>query len=671
MTTSPSSSINNELPTGQLSNTTTPQSSPSTGKISQKILKKSTSNDNINEPNNDETIMDLPLINMKKTRHKQSASVLGPELSELGIPSINGYLKTSRWKRKRFFVAKNAHLIIFKRKKGSSSKRTPLASIDLRLATTICLIIRHGRQSRKFAIQCTLVDHSKSLYQEEAVFLVARTRTEAKEWVDVLNRRRRYWLQRSGMEDGYDNNNSAAGGGGGDDDINTNDDDINTKIKQDISDDEGYITDSEEDDDGNFIINQDMLTPATTPELLFVDTKRAINIEMNTDDKDNNDEDNNDSGFDTAIDANDYSDEDADIDNESDSEQDEDDSFDDELLRDDAGTDSDTAAPPYSFARGNSGGLSSDNLQQQTTTINSSGGSGRFTMHASLLPQGSKLAKMPPITTKITFRNEPTRDLRIRGNNYLTDRIKIPAKKAMFRLIASDVFIVPKRTDHIVSHPENRVAQAISRGEPFPEMLYIVNLQIPGPPFYSVVLYFAPRDKEIVGLLKQMKIAHQNKTKASSYGQFNQGLVELLQSYLFDESLESDHLRDQRFKLIPRVIEGPWVVKKAVGSKPALIGTKLKQRYFFSANSLQYTYQEVDVDIGSSIVAWKCTMTAAGYARLLVCSLSFVVEGRTEEELPEEVIAAMRCTHLNFNAHTGLGWKEDGSSSPTIEMNIQ
>jgi hypothetical protein len=43
---------------------------------------------------------------------------------------------------------------------------------------------------------------------------------------------------------------------------------------------------------------------------------------------------------------------------------------------------------------------------------------------------------------------------------------------------------------------------------------------------------------------------------------------------------DSDEYRDQRFKLIPKIVEGNWVVRKSVGSTPAILGTKLKQHYY-------------------------------------------------------------------------------------------
>jgi len=49
---------------------------------------------------------------------------------------------------------------------------------------------------------------------------------------------------------------------------------------------------------------------------------------------------------------------------------------------------------------------------------------------------------------------------------------------------------------------------------------------------------------------------------------------------MMDEAAPPPHSdeRNARFKLIPRVIGGPWMVRKAVGSTPVLLGTKITHR---------------------------------------------------------------------------------------------
>ena len=52
---------------------------------------------------------------------------------------------------------------------------------------------------------------------------------------------------------------------------------------------------------------------------------------------------------------------------------------------------------------------------------------------------------------------------------------------------------------------------------------------------------------------------------------------------MLDESGDADAKQKRRnaaFKVIPRVAEGNWMVRQAVGTTPALLGHKLVTRYF-------------------------------------------------------------------------------------------
>ena len=61
---------------------------------------------------------------------------------------------------------------------------------------------------------------------------------------------------------------------------------------------------------------------------------------------------------------------------------------------------------------------------------------------------------------------------------------------------------------------------------------------------------------------------------------------------------DDDTYRDARFKLTPRMLDSNWVVRKAVGQRPAVLGKQLKQWYWRGAD-----YLEIDIDIGSSQIA--------------------------------------------------------------------
>jgi hypothetical protein len=62
--------------------------------------------------------------------------------------------------------------------------------------------------------------------------------------------------------------------------------------------------------------------------------------------------------------------------------------------------------------------------------------------------------------------------------------------------------------------------------------------------------------------------------------------------------------KDKVWKIVPVVVEGPWIVKQAVGGKPAIIGTKLPVSYIYQpAEGDKALYLEADLDIVASSAA--------------------------------------------------------------------
>lgn len=101
-------------------------------------------------------------------------------------------------------------------------------------------------------------------------------------------------------------------------------------------------------------------------------------------------------------------------------------------------------------------------------------------------------------------------------------------------------------------------------------------------------------------------------------------------------TLPQSDFRNQRFKLIPLMLEGPWVVLAAVKSQPALLGRKVVQRYFRGDN-----YMEIDVYVGSSIIASQIVGICRGYAKHFTCNIGIMIQGESEDELPERMLAVL------------------------------
>jgi hypothetical protein len=123
--------------------------------------------------------------------------------------------------------------------------------------------------------------------------------------------------------------------------------------------------------------------------------------------------------------------------------------------------------------------------------------------------------------------------------------------------------------------------------------------------------------------------------------------------------------RNKRLKLIPRVCAGPWMVKKMVGSTPALIGTKLPVSY---RGSIEENYLEISLDVtkgpafGNSVAN-----TVVGKADVVTVDLGFVIEGNEEDgHLPEQMLGLVRLHHLNMKmAPTHSQWRRKCQQNST------
>mgnify|MGYP003387813485 CR=1 FL=1 len=65
-------------------------------------------------------------------------------------------------------------------------------------------------------------------------------------------------------------------------------------------------------------------------------------------------------------------------------------------------------------------------------------------------------------------------------------------------------------------------------------------------------------------------------------------------------------------------------------SQPALLGRKVVQRYYRGAN-----YMEIDVYVGSSIIASQIVGICRGYGKHFTCNIGIMIQGESEAELPE------------------------------------
>ncbi|OWY96478.1 hypothetical protein PHMEG_00033245, partial [Phytophthora megakarya] len=242
----------------------------------------------------------------------------------------------------------------------------------------------------------------------------------------------------------------------------------------------------------------------------------------------------------------------------------------------------------------------------------------------------SQLEEFPSNVPRSMWAEPDGAAMMVRGPDYLTDRRKIPSQSPYFRLVGMDLFQSSETIEHIASRPDNSVQKELKRHEeqgtemPF---TFVINFVVPGTPRINLVLYY--------------QVPHPSVLTDGSPS-----------SELMADFLEgSDEFRNERFKLIPCIVEGSFIVRQAVGSTPALIGKKLRQPTFHGKQ-----YFELDVDIGSSAVANRVVGLVSGYAKKLVIDMGFVLEGQSPDELPERLFGSARLVHIDLSIAKKLSY---------------
>ncbi|KAH9700561.1 Pleckstrin (PH) and lipid-binding START domains-containing protein [Citrus sinensis] len=223
---------------------------------------------------------------------------------------------------------------------------------------------------------------------------------------------------------------------------------------------------------------------------------------------------------------------------------------------------------------------------------------------------GTTLQKDPTCTLPCSWTSTDPSTFLIRGKNYLQDRHKVKAKGTLMQMVAADWLKSDKREDDLGGRPGGIVQKYAEQGGP--EFFFIINIQVPGSTTYSLALYYM--------MTTPVKDAP------------------LLESFINGD----DAYRNSRFKLIPYISEGSWIVKQSVGKKACLIGQALEINYFHGKN-----YLELGVDIGSSTVARGVVSLVLGYLNNLVIEMAFLIQANTEEELPEFLLGTCRLNHLD------------------------
>eukprot|EP00658_Telonema_sp_P-2_P037661 TRINITY_DN2707_c0_g2_i2.p1 TRINITY_DN2707_c0_g2~~TRINITY_DN2707_c0_g2_i2.p1 ORF type:complete len:397 (+),score=109.42 TRINITY_DN2707_c0_g2_i2:88-1278(+) len=224
---------------------------------------------------------------------------------------------------------------------------------------------------------------------------------------------------------------------------------------------------------------------------------------------------------------------------------------------------------------------------------------------------------------KHCWSSHPADDFMIRGPNYLQDRKKIQSTGALMPVVCVELLPCSEFKPNIGSHPKGFIQRVqkhdwgAGQSAPF---IFCVQFFVPcsSPNNYMLNVYCA-----------------QDPTQKNSQPQM------VLDRFMNGTTEE----QDRKFKLIPRVAEGGWFVRKACGDPPtpAIMGTKVKQLCHKGQG-----YFEVDFDLGASSVAGGIVKIVLGPCKSLVVDLGFMVESQLADELPEKLLMAVRLSRLDL-----------------------
>mmetsp|Transcript_6986 Transcript_6986/g.22056 ORF Transcript_6986/g.22056 Transcript_6986/m.22056 type:complete len:409 (+) Transcript_6986:408-1634(+) len=237
---------------------------------------------------------------------------------------------------------------------------------------------------------------------------------------------------------------------------------------------------------------------------------------------------------------------------------------------------------------------------------------------------------------------------KVRGENYLMDRVKVPVGDSVFKLLDCDLFDVDQPENHMARHLESRMAALwaesgllVPSKRPF---TWVIQLQVPGPPYKSFCMYYGCPDRDVIfkaetPFARVARRFFQPVTSPTGCGVNSDGGGEF-------GATSNDLLhgwRNNTFKLIPRCVNAPFLVKRAVGEVPTLLGNKIQLLYYGPAHG---DYFETDCNIASSKIAQYTIGLAIDRASVVIADMAFVLQGAAPAELPETLCGAVRIEHI-------------------------
>lgn len=222
-------------------------------------------------------------------------------------------------------------------------------------------------------------------------------------------------------------------------------------------------------------------------------------------------------------------------------------------------------------------------------------------------------------------------DFEVRGPHYLTDKKKTSSGEYLFPCRGVDLLLTDTCPENVGQNP------FIFGGRVREVPTFLVNFRLP---WGVLIMYFEIPQR----FIPFIKAGYETGDSTPN----NKALPDISTMSPSERTVCRFLMNDQKhknstLKIIPFVVDGPWVVKSVVGGKPAIIGNKLPVQYHYGpASGDRELYLEADLDIAASSAARGILSVTRSYTQILTLNLGFVVQGNTPDELPEQMLVGLR-----------------------------